>query len=683
MRYIKQGVARDGYGKIIPLATISVYLATTTTPVSIYATSSGGAAINSVTCDSSGTFIFYIDDSDYSSSTLFKITISKDNYSTQTWDNVVLMASVSFATSAEILAGTETNKSIAPDQLALANIVPHPTGDGNQHVPANSTTNLGKVLTSSAVAGTYTWEEKVSDTAYDATSWDGVTDIAPSKHAIRDKIESLDTGGGGGNFSNLSLTVTPSSGSLVIAMKTEAGTDPSANDKASVKYISETLTDTIPVTVDTTSAVGLTLPSGGTLGNSIVYASQYPVEQNGTYVKSTTNNGGDALPYFTTDPSKPLLDLSTNNQWYSANGSYANQRFHIDLGSSKIITRIYFENSHSSGGSTNRGVNNFTIQGTDNAAAFAELTYATNTNWTDITASISHLEQHVAANTADPQYCTLTNTTAYRYYAIKCADCYGSGDVMGLRRVELQQSIIPPIRAYIWGLNNAGSNAIGLSRTADIFPESNLVTTTAIGTGSDSASVMYSTDQLTSKACRCLGYFEANTSGVEGYWTTVSKVVLMHNGIKRTGDIIKETKVYSGATIATAAANIPIDGTIPQITEGIEVYSFSATPTSISNLMIISYEIWAYGRGGHFTAALFRDGAASAVRSSCIYVGSAEMFYIRGDYQYISASLSAEAFTIRIGDHNSNTQFINADSSSNNLFGGTLSSGYEITEVMA
>jgi hypothetical protein len=31
----------------------------------------------------------------------------------------------------------------------------------------------------------------VSDTAYNATSWDGVTDVAPSKNAVRDKFESL------------------------------------------------------------------------------------------------------------------------------------------------------------------------------------------------------------------------------------------------------------------------------------------------------------------------------------------------------------------------------------------------------------------------------------------------------------------------------------------------------------
>ena len=34
----------------------------------------------------------------------------------------------------------------------------------------------------------------ISDIAYDATTWDGVIDIAPSKNAIRDKIESLITG---------------------------------------------------------------------------------------------------------------------------------------------------------------------------------------------------------------------------------------------------------------------------------------------------------------------------------------------------------------------------------------------------------------------------------------------------------------------------------------------------------
>jgi hypothetical protein len=47
----------------------------------------------------------------------------------------------------------------------------HVDTDGNKHVPANSTTNSGKVLTASGTAGTYTWETP-------ATGGDITTDTA-------------------------------------------------------------------------------------------------------------------------------------------------------------------------------------------------------------------------------------------------------------------------------------------------------------------------------------------------------------------------------------------------------------------------------------------------------------------------------------------------------------------------
>lgn len=52
-------------------------------------------------------------------------------------------------------------------------IYTHPTTDGSLHVPANSTTNGGKVLTASATAGVYTWETPA------ATGVTSVTGTAP------------------------------------------------------------------------------------------------------------------------------------------------------------------------------------------------------------------------------------------------------------------------------------------------------------------------------------------------------------------------------------------------------------------------------------------------------------------------------------------------------------------------
>lgn len=63
----------------------------------------------------------------------------------------------------------------------------------------NSTTLLGSgdlaVATTAqgALADTALQPANISDTAYDATSWNGVTTIAPSKNAVRDKIETMDS----------------------------------------------------------------------------------------------------------------------------------------------------------------------------------------------------------------------------------------------------------------------------------------------------------------------------------------------------------------------------------------------------------------------------------------------------------------------------------------------------------
>ena len=164
-------------------------------------------------------------------------------------------------------------------------------------------------------------------------------------------------------------------------------------------------------------------------------ASQYPPAYNTTYVKATTEVY--AAAYFATDPNTSLIGLDTNATWATNNLVNTNQRFHIDLGSAKVITRIYMENYHSAGTSTDAGVKNFTVQGSNTAGAFADLTYATNTNWTDITSTPTQVAQHPASNTTAPQYFTLTNAVAYRYYAIKFADAWGAA-YMALRRIALQ-----------------------------------------------------------------------------------------------------------------------------------------------------------------------------------------------------------------------------------------------------
>jgi hypothetical protein len=172
----------------------------------------------------------------------------------------------------------------------------------------------------------------------------------------------------------------------------------------------------------------------------MTYTSHYPPAHNDTYVKATTKFDTNYWHYFSTDPAKSLTGTFTGNQWLSASGSVTNQRFHIDLGASYVIRRVYYENSHDSGGAVEvtSGVKNFTMQGSNDATAFSTLTFATDTNWTALTTSASSFDKHTTLDQADPKYFTVTNIVAYRYYAFKFSDNWGRAVYMGVRRIVLQ-----------------------------------------------------------------------------------------------------------------------------------------------------------------------------------------------------------------------------------------------------
>jgi len=179
------------------------------------------------------------------------------------------------------------------------------------------------------------------------------------------------------------------------------------------------------------------------------YTSQYPT-QDTDHVKATTYRDSNYYPHFTTDPTKSLVGTASQNSWLTvaAESSSTNQRFHIDLGSGKIIRRIYYENYHSSGDGSDRGAKNFTFWGSNTAGDFADLTYANDGTWTQLATSQSTFDEHVALDQPDPKYITVANGIAYRYYAFKFADNYGSSNYMGVRRIELQTEdgwvLLPP-----------------------------------------------------------------------------------------------------------------------------------------------------------------------------------------------------------------------------------------------
>jgi len=169
--------------------------------------------------------------------------------------------------------------------------------------------------------------------------------------------------------------------------------------------------------------------------------------QSDTYAKASSQITANFAPYIAMGQSVPVTgSWGTTNTWLTNTGVVTNATFQADLGSAKVINRLYYQNAHHLGGATANGAKNYTVWGS-NDANFLDTNYSKDTNWTQIGGTRQFL-QHVLLDQSDPQYETVTNTTAYRYYRLKIADNWG-GTYIGLRLIQFQDTTQPSGREKI------------------------------------------------------------------------------------------------------------------------------------------------------------------------------------------------------------------------------------------
>lgn len=242
-------------------------------------------------------------------------------------------------------------------------------------------------------------------------------------------------------------------------------------------------------------------------------------------------------------------------------------------------------------------------------------------------------------------------------------------------------------RIYIGALDNAGTVELYLINTVSgtalyLPPENELITTTAIGTGADSA-IVYSTSARTNVAHRVLGYFES-TQTTAGTWAAAaSKIQLMGPGVRRTGDIVQR-KLTVDSAVATGTTVLPVDNSIPQNTEGDQYLSQAITPSSAINfLRITSHVHVAHSADGNLAQALFQDSTAGALKASSL-TAPATNNCVEGTMSHTMAAgtTSATTFKIRAGSNGAGTTTFNGASGAR-LFGGVIDSSILVEEIMA
>lgn len=145
-----------------------------------------------------------------------------------------------------------------------------------------------------------------------------------------------------------------------------------------------------------------------------------------------------------------------------------------------------------------------------------------------------------------------------------------------------------------------------------------------------------------------------------------------------------QTVTSSSSAVATGTTTIPVDDTIPQITEGTQFLTATITPKATTNRLLISVVFFgSYNVTEQIVVALFQDATANALAAVAFYqpTGTAPMS-IPLQHEMAAGTTSATTFRVRAGANSAGTVTMNGQSGVRR-FGGVASSRITITEYTA
>lgn len=245
------------------------------------------------------------------------------------------------------------------------------------------------------------------------------------------------------------------------------------------------------------------------------------------------------------------------------------------------------------------------------------------------------------------------------------------------------------LRVWVVVFNDAGTLRLGVINCKDaaniIYPlaEGTTASSTAIGSGADSAGVFYTGNAVTSKYYRVIGRIEID-SWTPGTWVSASRVILHTAGQHLPGDVVQSEMVTS-SSYTTSTATIPIDDTKPQSSEGTQYFSRSITPTSAQNVLSVSTYCWVFcdTLATAVIYAIFQDSATDASFAGDVTILAANYRQlISAGYRQTSATTSSTTFKLRLGPSGAGTIGINGFAGSR-YYGGASISWFMVQEIMA
>jgi len=132
-------------------------------------------------------------------------------------------------------------------------------------------------------------------------------------------------------------------------------------------------------------------------------------------------------------------------------------------------------------------------------------------------------------------------------------------------------------------------------------------------------------------------------------------------------------------SLATNTTAIPVDDTIPQITEGGEVMTLAITPSDTTSTLRIDVVVHASNdNDAQMRIALFQDSTANALAAASQIGAVSLMSNMTLTHHMTAGTTSSTTFKVRCGSGSGTTTFNGFGGA--RKYGGVLSSSITITE---
>lgn len=149
------------------------------------------------------------------------------------------------------------------------------------------------------------------------------------------------------------------------------------------------------------------------------------------------------------------------------------------------------------------------------------------------------------------------------------------------------------------------------------------------------------------------------------------------------GQRVIQAKFKQVSTAITTNTTIPNDDTVPQNTEGVEVFTLDIVPKATTNRLVFfaSLPYDAPTAGSIEVIALFQDSTANALAAMAHNQGTATGFGLLAlMHEMAAGTTSKTTFKIRAGSSDANTMTINGEAS-NRKYGGVMGATLLILEL--